>query len=103
MALIGEGLPAEPVRAFEAEVFILHHPTTIHAGYEAIFHIHSIKEACRIAWASKETLRTGDKALVRIETVFSPIYVRVGDQFLFREGRSRGIGFVTKTFSKPPA
>jgi elongation factor 1-alpha len=103
MVLVGEGLPAEAVRAFEAEVFILHHPTTIRVGYEAIFHIHSIKEACRIAWASRETLRTGDKAIVRIETVFSPIYVRQGDQFLFREGRSRGIGFVTRTFSKPPA
>lgn len=101
MALIGDGLHAEPIRGFEAEVFILHHPTTIRVGYEAIFHIHSIKEACRIVWTSKETLRTGDRAQVRAEAVFNPIFVREGDQFLFREGRSRGIGLVTKAFTKP--
>jgi elongation factor 1-alpha len=100
MALIGDGLPAKPIRGFEAEVFILHHPTTIRVGYEAIFHIHSIKEACRIVWASKETLRTGDKASIKVGTVFSPIFIREGDQFLFREGRSRGIGLVTRTFER---
>lgn len=100
MALLGDGLSAQPVVGFEAEVFILHHPTTIRVGYEAIFHIHSIKEACRIVWTSKDALRTGDRALVRLETVFSPIYVREGDQFLFREGRSRGMGIITKTLTK---
>jgi elongation factor 1-alpha len=96
MVMIGDGLPAIAAREFEAEVFILHHPTTIRVGYEAIFHIHSIKEACRITWTSKDPLRTGDKALIRAAAVFHPIYIREGDQFLFREGRSRGIGIVTK-------
>lgn len=96
MALVGDGLPAKAARGFEAEVFILHHPTTIRVGYEAIFHIHSIKEACRLIWISKEPLRTGDKATIRAEAVFRTIYVREGDQFLFREGRARGIGVITK-------
>lgn len=96
MVLAGEGLPKRPVRSFEAEVFVLHHPTTIREGYEAIFHIHSIKEACRIVGMSKDYLRTGDRAQIQVETAFNPIFAREGDQFLFREGRSRGIGVITK-------
>lgn len=102
MALLGDGLPLKSARGFEGDVFILHHPTTIRPGYEAIFHIHSIKEACRLVWSSKETLRTGDRATIRVETVFHPIYVREGDRFLFREGRARGMGIVTKVIHPNP-
>jgi len=98
MVMAGEGLQTRATRQFEAEAFILHHPTTIRVGYEAIFHIHSIKEACRITWSSKDPLRTGDKALIKVETVFHPVFVREGDQFLFREGRSRGIGLIKKVY-----
>lgn len=96
MVLVGEGMPLKASRVFEGEVFILHHPTTIRPGYEAVFHIHSIRETCKLLWASKIPLRTGDRAKIKVEARFHPIYVREGDKFLFREGRSRGIGVITK-------
>ncbi|MEM1669777.1 MAG: GTP-binding protein [Candidatus Methanomethylicaceae archaeon] len=96
MVLIGEKMPLKASRIFEGEVFILHHPTTIRPGYEAVFHIHSIRETCKLLWSSKIPLRTGDRAKIKVETRFHPIYVREGDRFLFREGRSRGIGVITR-------
>lgn len=96
MVLLGDGMPLKACRAFEGEVFILHHPTTIRPGYEAVYHIHSIRETCKLVWSSKVPLRTGDRAKIRAEVRFHPIYIREGDRFLFREGRSRGIGVITK-------
>jgi elongation factor 1-alpha len=96
MVLLGQGMPLKAYREFEGEVFILHHPTTIRLGYEAVFHIHSIRETCKLIWSSKIPLRTGDRAKIRVRTRFHPIYIREGDRFLFREGRARGIGIITK-------
>ena len=42
------------------------------------------------------TLRAGDKALVKFEFVYRPEYIRPNMKLIFREGRIRGIGLVTK-------
>ena len=41
-------------------------------------------------------LRAGDKAKVRFQFRFHPVYFEVGNKALFREGRTRGVGVVEK-------
>jgi elongation factor 1-alpha len=87
-------------REFEAEVFILNHPTRVREGYEPIIHLKTISESAKfIKIYNKEFLCTGDMARVRIQFKYHSHFIREGDQFLFRESRSKGIGGITRVFT----
>lgn len=86
-------------REFEAEVFILNHPTRIKEGYEPIVHLKTISESARFMNIyDREFLCTGDMAKVRIQFKYHSHFIREGDQFLFRESRSKGLGGITKVY-----
>jgi len=48
---------------------------------------------------ARRILRTGDRALVRFRFMYYPEFVSVGDPMLFREGRAKGIGKITRRIS----
>ena len=82
---------------FEAEVYILHHSTTIKKGYNAQVHIKTIRAQARIKEIKNLSyLRTGDRAIVEMEFMYSPHFVLEGLEFVFREGRTKGIGTIKK-------
>ena len=41
-------------------------------------------------------LRTGDRSNVRFKFMYNPEYISVGSTLLFREGRTKGMGKITK-------
>ncbi|WP_424006401.1 GTPBP1 family GTP-binding protein [Haloferax denitrificans] len=88
---------AEPtaVREFEADVMVLNHPTRIQEGYEPVVHLETISEAA-IFHPDGGRLLPGDTGTTRVEFKFRPYFVEVGQRFVFREGRSKGVGTVTK-------
>ena len=47
---------------------------------------------------SSELLRTGDKAQVRFRFIKNPEYLRIGMRMVFREGRTKAVGNVTKLY-----
>ena len=47
---------------------------------------------------SQEHLRTGDKAQVRFRFIKNPEYLRRDMRMVFREGRTKAVGSVTKLF-----
>ena len=82
---------------FESEVYILHHSTTIKAGYNAQIHIKTIRAQARIKEIKDLSyLRTGDRAIVEMEFMYSPHFLLEGLEFVFREGRTKGIGTIKK-------
>jgi elongation factor 1-alpha len=86
-------------REFEAEVLILNHPTRIKEGYEPIIHLRTISESAKfIKIYDREFLCTGDMARVRVRFKYKPHFIREGDQFLFRESRSKGLGGITRVY-----
>lgn len=95
MTLAGEGVNLKPVWIFESRITVLHHPTTIRRGYNATIHLHTIREAVEFVDMEREPLRTGDTAYVKLRFKYKPRFVRIGDNFVFREGRTRGIGYIT--------
>lgn len=95
MCVLDKSEVLKPVRIFEAKVTVLHHPTTIWRGYNAVIHIHTVRQAAELVDSSREPLRTGITAHVKFSFKYRPVYIRVGDWFVFREGRTRGIGLVT--------
>ena len=45
---------------------------------------------------SLQHLRTGDKALVIFRFIKNPEFLRVGSKLIFREGRTKAIGTITR-------
>ncbi|KAJ1962482.1 hypothetical protein GGI12_002627 [Dipsacomyces acuminosporus] len=107
MVMLGKTDDQEPFasRTFEAEVVILYHSTTIASRYQAMLHCGSVRQTARVLAISRaegesanETLRTGDRAHVVFQFIRNPEYLLPGTRLLFREGRTKGVGKVTRIF-----
>lgn len=81
---------------FEADVTILYHSTTITTNYEPVIHSPTVRQSARITYVAQEVLRTGDHSLVHFHFLYRPEFMKVGQRLIFREGRTKGIGVVTK-------
>ncbi len=99
MCLLDKTLQVKPSREFEARITVLHHPTTIWKGYNAVAHIQTIRHSVEFLDMSTEPLRTGVTANVRLRFKYRPEFIRESDWFVFREGRTRGIGVITRAIS----
>ncbi len=96
MVLLDIDSKPRAVRVFKANIRVLHHPTTIKVGYEPVIQLRTIRQPVKLIQSPKPFLRTGDKAEVTFKFIRRPEYIRVGDTFVFREGRTKGLGKVTK-------
>ena len=61
-------------------------------------HVGSVRQTASILYMSSELLRTGDKAIVRFRFIKNPEYLRVGMRMVFREGRTKAVGNITKLY-----
>ena len=43
-------------------------------------------------------MRTGDKGFIKFRFMYRPEYLKVGTTILFREGRTKGLGVVSRIF-----
>ncbi|MFC4988122.1 GTPBP1 family GTP-binding protein [Saliphagus infecundisoli] len=94
MALLPADADPEPVREFEAEVMVLNHPTRIGEGYEPVVHVETIGEAAAFSPEGGRLL-PGDTGEATVRFKFRPYLIEEGQTFVFREGRSKGVGTVT--------
>ncbi|SFR93771.1 translation elongation factor 1A GTP binding domain family [Halomicrobium zhouii] len=94
MVLLPRDADPQPVREFEAEVMVLNHPTRIGDGYEPVVHLETISEAAQF-FPDGGQLLPGDSGYTRVRFKFRPYLVEEGQRFVFREGRSKGVGTVT--------
>jgi GTPase len=100
IVLLDAALMPKPCWAFEAEVSVLHHSSTIKAGYEAVLHCGVIRQSARIIKMDRDLLRTGDKGNITFRFMFNSEYLKPNSTFLLREGRTKILGFITKVFNK---
>ena len=98
MVLLDPDTKLEPTMEFEVEALIVHHSSTIKVGYQSVVHCHVIRQTCSIVEMDKEYLRAGDKGIIKFRFMKKPEFMHVGDTILFREGRTRGKGKITKIF-----
>jgi len=94
MVLLSPNLNPKAVKEFTAEVLILHHPTTIQINYQPVLHVNQIRQSARIISMDHPLLRSGDRAMVRFQFMYRSEYLQVGDRFVFRENRTKGIGVI---------
>jgi len=96
--------PPKACLFFEATVIVLHHSTTITVGYQPVIHCGVLRQSAEmVAIHGREALRTGERAIVRLRFLYFAEFILPGSTFLFREGRAKGIGKVTKVFSVQPS
>ncbi len=98
MILCEPSLNPKPVRSFEAEIMVLTHPTVIKSGYEPVVHLATVAETVKLECLDKEYLKAGETGRVRMIFKFRPYYIEPNTRFVFREGKTKGIGKVLKVF-----
>jgi GTPase len=95
------------IREFDASVVILHHSTTISSGYQPVIHCGVLRQSAQILGIQgTESLKTGERAIVRFRFLYFSEYILPAATFLFREGRAKGVGKVVQTYptrEQPPA
>ncbi len=79
---------------FDAEILILNHPTRIGIGYEPVIHLETICEAIEVVGLDRDYMMAGQQGRARIRFKFRPYVVEPGQKFIFREGKSKGVGRV---------
>ena len=98
MVLIDKEAQPQPIYDFEAEVVILHHATSIRTNYQAVIHCGVIRQAAKVVDIDNEQLRSQDKGTIRFRFMYRPEFVKEGTTILFREGRTKGLGVITRVF-----
>ncbi|XP_017263870.1 GTP binding protein 1, like isoform X2 [Kryptolebias marmoratus] len=96
MVMVSPKLQPQATWEFEAEILVLHHPTTISPRYQAMVHCGSIRQTATILSMNKDCLRTGDKATVHFRFIKTPEYLHCDQKLVFREGRTKAVGTITK-------
>ena len=97
LSLIAPVLQPAASWTFDAEISILTHSSTIAVRYQAVVHAGVIRQTAAVVAMSVDLLRSGDRAHVRFRFLLRPEYVQPGARFIFREGRTKGIGTVVPT------
>lgn len=103
MVMVSPALCPQACWEFGGEILVLHHPTTISPRYQAMVHCGSIRQTASILNMSRDCLRTGDKASVHFRFIKNPEYLRVGMRMVFREGRTKAVGNITKLYPQANA
>ncbi len=96
MILCDVQLKPRAVKSFEADILVLHHPTRIANGYEPIVHLSTIAETAKVRLLEKTYMKASETGKVEFLFKYRSAFLDVGDKFVFREGKTKGIGTVTK-------
>jgi len=96
MVLVDQSTKPRACREFESEVLVLYHSTTISSNYQAVVHCGVAQQTAKLLTMDKDYIRTGDKAKVRFRFMYWPEFVKEGSRLIFREGRTKGIGRITR-------
>lgn len=62
-------------------------------------HCGSIRQTATILTMNRDCLRTGDKATVHFRFIKTPEYLHVDQRLVFREGRTKAVGTITKVLT----
>ncbi len=87
------------VKEFDADVYVFTHPTRIKRGYEPVVHIETISETVIFKEMEMAYMKAGDRGKVRIAFKYNPQFVYEGQKFIFREGRSKGMGEILRVYT----
>jgi elongation factor 1-alpha len=77
---------------FNCDVAIFNHPTTIRNGYQTVIHCGTIRQTGKFKIKDDIILRTNSKQNIDVKFLRRPEFILPGTLFLFRDGRTKGMG-----------
>ncbi|KAH9489526.1 GTP binding protein [Bulinus truncatus] len=96
MVLVSPESPLQCCYEFEADIYVLFHSKSITTNFQTTIHIGTVRQTGIITKIDRDHIKTNEKASVIFKFKYRPEHIRVGARLLFREGRSKGMGEVTK-------
>ena len=82
---------------FNADVIILRtHSNNIKINYQPIINCKTVCQAAKIVKMKKKYLKGGEKSNVSFKFLYNPEHILENDIFIFRDGRTKGIGRIVK-------
>lgn len=88
-------------KSFNADVYIFsEHTTTIKKNYQPVINCNKVAQSARICDMDKDFMRVNEKTSVSFEFLYKPEFLFKGDYFVFREGKTRGVGIIKSTSNK---
>lgn len=111
MVLISENNTKLAVKQFTVQISVLHSPSTIKEGYQPFVHIEHVRQSVKMIEIEKiinksdnkiktdnneddKHLRSGDIAIVKLEFIIKPEYIKTGMKLIFREGKVKATGVI---------
>jgi GTPase len=90
----------DAIEYFDADVAILtKHSTTMRKGYSPIINCNTVSQTAKIVDIyDREVLRCGDRSKVKFQFSFRPEFIKEGERFVFRDGKTKGFGMITKIY-----
>lgn len=102
MVLVSPLAEPKAVWEFEAEIRVLHHPTTIGVKYQAMLHCGVVRQTAFIKKMEMENIRTGDKTKAIFRFIKNPEYLHEGVNVVFREGQTKAVGKLIRLIYDEP-
>ena len=96
MVLVSPAVKPVACMEFEADIYLLFHNGYICKGFQTVIHVGNVRQTAIITAMSKRSLHTNEKAVVTFRFINKPEFIRTGARLLFREGKTKGMGEVTK-------
>ena len=96
MVLLSPQLKPVACQEFEADIYLLFHQGSLCKGFQTVVHVGNVRQTATIVQMQSNNLRTNEKTLVTFKFINRPEYIRPGSRLLFREGKTKGMGEVTK-------
>ena len=81
---------------FECEVSVFNHMTTIQDGYQTVIHLGTIRQAAKFKISENRVLRSTSREIISAKFIQKPEFILEGSKFMFRDGRTKGMGRVGK-------
>lgn len=121
MVLASKEISPKGAWQFEAQLIILHHPTTIRERYQCMVHCGCVRQTAKILSITDirvpegmtlptdeegkpvGALRSGFSATVKFSFVRAPEFLDEGARLIIREGDARGVGCILRVLHGAPA
>lgn len=79
---------------FNCDIAVFNHPTTIKNGFQTVIHCATTRQTAKFKFNENKFLRAYSKENITIKFMFRPEFILPGTIFMFRDGRTKGMGRV---------
>lgn len=84
-------------RSFNCDVAIFNHHTTIRNKYQAMIHCGTIRQSAKFKISDNIVLRSGCKENIDVDFLQRSEFILPNSYFMFRDGRTKGMGKINTT------